>query len=244
MPIRRFFLSTLPNGTSAVLGGTEAHHLIHVLRVKTGSSIEMIDGAGGLWSGKVGQILPDKVYIVDVVLLSQDTQVEVPIILIQAICKSDRLTWILQKITELGIAEIYLINAQRSVVKLTEQRVEAKLIRWRTILTNAAKQSRHTTLPKLHPPLDCQQFCQTFCSDLKLILNNSLPTSNLRPVLLGGVWRSVAFSIGPEGGWTDEECATFLHHGFQSVSLGTNTLRTETAAIVTAALLKHELSQW
>ena len=68
MPVCRFFLSTLPNGTSAVLDGAEAHHLIHVLRVKTGSSIEMIDGAGGLWSGKVGQILPDKAYIVDVVL--------------------------------------------------------------------------------------------------------------------------------------------------------------------------------
>lgn len=177
-------------------------------------------------------------------MLSQATQPEVSIILIQALYKSDRLAWILQKITELGIAKIYLVNTQRSAARSTEQRVEAKLVRWRTILANAAKQSQRTTLPKLHPPVDCRNFCETFYSDLKLFLNNSPHTAELRPVLLGGVWRSVAFSIGPEGGWTDEECATFLHHGFQSVRLGTNTLRTETAAIVTAALLKYELSLW
>jgi 16S rRNA (uracil1498-N3)-methyltransferase len=219
----------------------EAHHLIHVLRTEVGTGVELIDGRGRLWSARVGEILGDRVRMVEVSLLSETLAPEVRLTLIQALCKSDRLTWILQKATELEIAEIYLVQGRRSVLRISQDRRRARLERWRTILANAAKQCRRSTIPALHPPLECPEVCKAVDSDLKLLLQATPRAMSLKKLLRGKSWPSVAFAVGPEGGWTDEECESFLHSGFQAVQLGHSTLRTETAATVAAALLRYEL---
>ena len=224
-----------------MLGDREAHHLIHVLRAEVGARVELIDGMGRLWSGRVGGILGDRVRLVEVALLSETTAPEVRLTLIQALCKSDRLAWILQKATELEVSEIYLVHARRSVVRISRDRQPAKLERWRTILVNAAKQCRRSTIPALHPPLGCREVCETVESALKLLLQASPRAMPLKKLLQGESWKSVAFAVGPEGGWTAEESQTFLRSGFQPADLGSSTLRTETAATVAAALLRYEL---
>ena len=241
MPVRRFVLDTPPSGTVAMLQEREAHHLIHVLRAEVGTGVELIDGRGRLWSAQVGEILGNRVRLVDVSLLSETAEPEVRLTLIQALCKSDRLAWILQKATELEVSEIYLVQGRRSVVRISEDRRRAKLERWRTILVNAAKQCRRSTIPVLHPPLECREVCESVDSDLKLLLQASPQAVPLKRLLRGKFWPSVAFAVGPEGGWTGEECETFLHSGFQTVQMGCSTLRTETAATVAAALLRYEL---
>lgn len=224
-----------------MLEDREAHHLIHVLRAEVGASVELIDGKGRLWSARVGAISGDRVRLVEVALVSEAAAPEVRLTLIQALCKSDRLAWILQKATELEVSEIYLVQARRSVARISQDRRPAKLERWRAILLNAAKQCRRSTLPILHRPLDCREACEAVDSDLKLLLHASSQALPLKSLLRGKSWPSVAFAVGPEGGWTDQECETFLDNGFHSVQLGRGTLRTETAATVTAALLRYEL---
>ena len=219
----------------------EAHHLIHVLRAAVGTSVELIDGRGRLWSARVGEISGNRVRLVEVSLLSEAAEAEVRLTLVQALCKSDRLTWILQKATELEVSEIHLVQGRRSVVRISQDRRRAKLERWRTILVNAAKQCRRSTIPVLYPPLECGEVCEAVESDLKLLLQESPRAVSLKQLLRGKSWPSVAFAVGPEGGWTDEECETFLQSGFQAVQLGHSTLRTETAATVAAALLRYEL---
>ena len=241
MPVRRFVLDAPPSGGVAMLEGREAHHLIHVLRAAVGTSVELIDGSGGLWSARVGEIVGNRVRLVEVSLLAETVEPDVRLTLIQALCKSDRLTWILQKATELEVSEIYLVQGNRSVVRISQDRRRAKLDRWRTILANAAKQCRRSTIPILHPPLACREVCETVESDLKLLLQASPRAMPLKKLLRGKPWPSVAFAVGPEGGWTDGECETFLHSGFQPVRLGHSILRTETAATVAAALLRYEL---
>ena len=224
-----------------MLGDREAHHLIHVLRAEVGARVELIDGMGRLWSARVGAILGDRVRLVEVALLAETAAPEVRLTLIQALCKSDRLAWILQKATELEVSEIYLVHARRSVVRISRDRQPAKLERWRTILVNAAKQCRRSTIPALHPPLGCREVCETVESALKLLLQVSPRAMPLKKLLQGESWKSVAFAVGPEGGWTAEESQTFLRSGFQPADLGSSTLRTETAATVAAALLRYEL---
>lgn len=241
MPVRRFFLDAPPSGGVALLEDREAHHLIHVLRAEVGAGVELIDGKGRLWSGRVGAISGDRVQLVEVALLRETAAPEVRLTLIQALCKSDRLAWILQKATELEVSEIYLVHARRSVVRISQDRRPAKLERWRTILVNAAKQCRRSTLPTLHPPLECREVCETVESDLKLLLQASPRATPLKRLLRGKSWPSVAFAVGPEGGWTLQESETFLRSGFQPADLGGSTLRTETAATVAAALLRYEL---
>ncbi|MDE2758012.1 MAG: RsmE family RNA methyltransferase, partial [Acidobacteriota bacterium] len=156
MAVRRFFLDTPPSGAVAMLEEREAHHLIHVLRAEVGMSVELIDGRGRVWSARVGEVSENRVRLVEVSLLSEAAGPEVRLTLVQALCKSDRLTWILQKATELEVSEIHLVQGRRSVVRISRDRSRAKLERWRTILVNAAKQCRRSTIPVLYPPLECR----------------------------------------------------------------------------------------
>ncbi len=92
MPVRRFVLDTPPSGAVAMLEGGEAHHLIHVLRTEVGAGVELTDGRGRLWSARVGEISGNRVRLVDVSLHSEAAEPCVRLKLIQALCKSDRLT--------------------------------------------------------------------------------------------------------------------------------------------------------
>src|SRR5262249_41003323 len=143
MPLRRFLLSFPPEADKVILSGDEAHHLTHVLRVKPGDSIELIDGAGKIWRGDVAVIFPSPltVTIDGLVELTPTNITVVRLVLVQSLCKAEKLEWILEKTTELGIAEIRLLAADRSVLKVPEQKAQAKLDRWNKIIVAAAKQS-------------------------------------------------------------------------------------------------------
>ena len=238
---RRFFLSQPPEGNEATLSGEEAHHLIHVLRAKAGESIELINGSGAVWRGEIAEVRHDSVEIANLTLLPQDQAPLPNIILIQSLCKTEKLEWIFQKTTELGVAEIFLLNASRSVLRIPRDKTQNKLERWSKIILAAAKQSRRRTIPRLHAPADCMEICQSLQADLKLILSEDEKEVSLKQRLTRARCGSVAFSIGPEGGWTPQEQETFGRHHFESVTLGSNILRAETAAIVVAAILRYEL---
>ena len=243
MPLRRFLLSSPPEGNKAILSGGEAHHLMHVLRVKSGDSIELIDGSGRIWRGDVAVIslAPLTVTIDGLAELAPTDITAVRLTLIQSLCKAEKLEWILEKTTELGIAEIRLLAADRSVLKVPEQKAQAKVDRWTKIIAAAAKQSRRSTLPVLHAPADCQTICESLEADLKLVLSEDEKRLSLRNVLQRSTGRSAAFWVGPEGGWSPEEQQIFRTYKLEQVTLGGNILRTETAAIVGTALLKYEL---
>jgi len=241
MSHRRFFLSSPPQAGRATVSREEAHHLIHVLRTEIGDAIELIDGSGSTWRGQVSEISSTSVTIRDLVELPRLDDGAVRLILVQSLCKSDKLEWILQKATELGISEIRLLAAERSVLKIPTERVQSKLERWNKIILAAAKQSRRATLPPLYPPANCEAICQSLGADLKLVLSENEGQMSLKAVLKKSSPRSVAFCVGPEGGWTTAELAMFLRCSIEPVTLGPNILRTETAAMVTAAILRYEL---
>ncbi len=242
---RRFFLSSLPQANQATLYGDEAHHLIHVLRAKLGDPVELIDGTGSEWRGRVAEIQTAllAVTINQLIELPRMKDATPRLTLIQSLCKADKLEWILEKTTELGISEIRLLAANRSVLKVPQHRIEAKLERWSKIIVGAAKQSRRSTLPLLFPPADCATICGTLNADLKLAFSTEGSPSTLKDRLRQNNYRSAAFCVGPEGGWTSAESATFLACQFEPVTLGLNILRTETAAIVGTAILKYELER-
>jgi len=238
---RRFYISSPPQAGQAAVSGEEAHHLIHVLRLQRGDSIELIDGSGSAWRGQLAEISSTTVTIKNLVELPPPDDSPIRLILVQSLCKSDKLEWILQKTTELGISEIRLLTADHSVLKIPKDKVQAKLQRWNKIILGAAKQCRRSTLPHLHAPEKCASICQIIEADLKMVLSEDETQSSLKTLLKRSSPRSVAFCIGPEGGWTAAESEVFSRYGLQPATLGRNILRTETAAIVTTAILKYEL---
>lgn len=220
--------------------GDEAHHLANVLKAAPGRIVELIDGSGKVWQGVVDAVSSDRVELRQVELVPQKNVSSARITLIQSLCKADKLEWILQKTTELGIASIYLLEADRSAVKFPPDQIKKKLDRWQKIILAAAKQSRRPALPDLHPPKKLASLCSAVNADLKLILSENEDDFTLKHILRESRWHSAAFCIGPEGGWTSREEDTLRTAGFRAASLGANVLRTETAAIVVAAILQHE----
>jgi 16S rRNA (uracil1498-N3)-methyltransferase len=152
------------------------------------------------------------------------------------------LEWVLQKVTELGVSEIYLLEAEYSVVKVPRERIEKRLQRWTKIVIGAVKQSRRSNTPVLHAPEQCQTVCTHLQADLKLLFSERESARHLK-VILGEFHKPsvVALAVGPEGGWTSHEEAVFVQHQFHPASLGSSILRTETAAIAALAVLKYEL---
>jgi 16S rRNA (uracil1498-N3)-methyltransferase len=239
MSSRRFLLSEPPSNGRATLRGSEAHHLRNVLRAEPGRAVELIDGSGRIWRAVVDQCSVAEVELREVELL-ETASAALRLGLIQSLCKADKLEWILEKCTEIGIDDIYLLEAARSVVRVPKERLEAKMERWQKIILGAVKQSRRSTLPTLHPPSSLPVLCRDLAPCLKLLLSENKDVASLKSILRSSTWTHAIFCIGPEGGWIEQEHQELVQSGFQPASLGPQILRTETAALVVTALLKYE----
>jgi 16S rRNA (uracil1498-N3)-methyltransferase len=239
MSSRRFLLSEPPSEGRAVLRGSEAHHLRNVLRAKPGRVVELMDGSGCVWRAVVGQCSESGVDLFEVELL-ETTSAAAQLGLIQSLCRADKLEWVLEKCTEIGIDDIYLLEAARSIVRIPRERLDTKMNRWQKIIVAAAKQSRRSTLPVLHPPSSLSLLCGELPPGLKILLSENEHDSSLKSILRSASWQRAIFCIGPEGGWTEAEHRELVGSGFQPASLGSQILRTETAALVVAAILKYE----
>jgi 16S rRNA (uracil1498-N3)-methyltransferase len=241
MSSRRFLLTSPPKDNKASVHGEEAYHLSRVLRAKPGMKVELMDGFGKVWSAVIEQINPELVELGMVMLLHGDETSEVRIDLILALCKTDKLEWILEKTTEIGVANIYLLNAERSVAKLPADRLHGRIDRWQKIMNAASKQSRRLTLPRLHLPAIAETLLPHRNTELKLMLSERSETPPLKTLLRERTWESATLGIGPEGGWTTREEKLFSEAGFRIANMGRNILRSETAAIVATAILRYEL---
>ena len=239
MSSRRFLLSEPPSEGRARLRGSEAHHLRNVLRAEPGRIVELLDGSGRVWRAVVEQCAESGVDLCKVELLDTPSAAA-RLGLVQSLCKADKLEWILEKCTEIGMDDIYLLEASRSIVRIPKERLDAKMSRWRKIMLAAAKQSRRSTLPVLHPPSALRLLCRALPSGLKILLSENERGTTLRSLLRAAPWQDAIFCIGPEGGWTEAEEQELVGSGFQPASLGHQILRTETAALVVAAILKYE----
>ena len=132
--------------------------------------------------------------------------------------KGERLDWLVQKITELGVDRLQLLDADHSVVRWKPSDVDKKLLRLKRIAENAAQQSRRTYLPEVLPPVKAYDLLEGAAVAEP---GGRALTANDRMV-----------AIGPEGGWSNAEIALARDR----VTLGPNVLRTETAAVAAAAL--------
>ncbi|MDE3168558.1 MAG: 16S rRNA (uracil(1498)-N(3))-methyltransferase [Acidobacteriota bacterium] len=261
---RRFFVDHFDSNSAAICGET-AEHLGRVLRAAPGQLYELSDGRT-VWLGRVERVdLPKRGESrIDFALLEPVEAREAPlrIILLLALVKFDRFEWCLEKATELGASEIVPLAAARSEKPLVAA-AEKRRARWEKILLESSQQARRLRPPVLRltnaPVLVARAagvvlksgvaFAQA-AADRKIILSERPDAPSLRDVLgqQGGDAPqsrrvSVAsLSIGPEGGWTDEEFAAARACGFAEASLGESILRTETAVLAAMAILGFALS--
>jgi 16S rRNA (uracil1498-N3)-methyltransferase len=216
------------------------HHIAHVLRLKRGTRIILADGSGREYVGTISQVAGESMAVT-----AEETRVATAtgtgprITLFQGLPKGDKLEQILQKCTELGVAEIVPFMAARSVARVPAGRLQDKLERWRRIARDAARQSNRMTVPEIFFADDLAAVLQQADHSVKLLLWEDEQAGTLRKQLAGlPPPQRIAVIVGPEGGLAAEEVANAVKCGFISVSLGKRILRTETAGPAILSILQ------
>jgi 16S rRNA (uracil1498-N3)-methyltransferase len=230
----RFFLAAPPHDGRAVLEGDEARHLARVLRAKVGDEVTVFDGRGTAWTARVARIDRDAV-AVDLLAAAPTrhgfTGTASTLTLAVALPKGDRQKWMVEKLTELGVARLVPLVTARGVAEATAA-AQARLER---VVIEACKQCGRDTLMEIGPAATIDSLASASPAARRLI---ALPTAApLDAAAVRADGAEVIGAIGPEGGFTPEEIAAADRDGFLPVSFGPHILRIETAAVALAAKL-------
>ena len=230
--MNRFFVSDLASDL-VELSTAEAHHAMHVLRMKTGGAVELFDGRGRVARGEIVEARRGRVSIR---VTARQAAVDRPrpfVHLAFAVPKGKRLDWLLEKTTELAASSLTPVSFERSVVE-PRGIAGAKRERWLGHCVAAAKQSGLNWLPELQEPTSLGDYLETFdrSTSLGLVGSAEAGAATVSGVLAekGGL-RDIHLLVGPEGGLTETEYATAVASGFVRVRLGQTTLRIETACV-------------
>ncbi len=239
--MRSFFVGkdSLFNG-KAVITGNLFRHMSKVLRLKIGTSIILKDEDGATYTGLITGIGKESLTAdIEKTVPECDREAGPRITLYQALPKGSKMEFILQKSTELGVFEVVPFIAARSIPKLTRDREEERVERWRRIVREAARQSNRPIIPDISPARDFQDLLRSADQPVKLLLWEKEKSNGLKRVLSDlSEPGSVAVMVGPEGGLTQEEAEAAICSGFIPVTLGRRILRTETAPIAVLAILQ------
>lgn len=236
---RIFTDKALAESVTVELDARNNHYLMHVLRVKQGQALRLFNGNGREFNAQVEALTRKSVRV----LIAEEvnpTVVESPLhtTLGIAISKGDRMDWVIQKATELGVNVIQPLVTERVDVKLNAERREKKFAHWQATLIGACEQSGRRVLPLLQPLKTIEQWLPNDNSDCKLVLRATADSFNQVKSHFTATPQSASVIIGPEGGLSPEEIAAAVVQGYHPVGFGARILRTETAPIVALSLLQ------
>ncbi len=235
-------------GEALRLEGREAHHALHVLRLKYGELVAVLDGVGNEFLCTVENCSRDAVTL-SVSLKNFAPPPPCAVTLLQAVPKGRIIEDIIQKAVELGAQRIVPILSERVVTQLDDGNAETKRDKWQTVAIEAIKQCGAAWLPKVETPTTIDRFLgrkETF----DLLLVGSLQKERRHPreclsefeAKYKRAPQSVGVWIGPEGDFTLEELNAILAAGASPISLGRLVLRVETAVIYCLSILSYELN--
>jgi 16S rRNA (uracil1498-N3)-methyltransferase len=235
----RFFLprKNLRDGRG-LLQGSELAHLSKVLRLKPGDRVRVFDDAGWEHEAVIRQLSAEQgeIEIIESYEAGRDSPLQLTLAL--GLTKGEKIDWVVEKATELGVHRIVPFTSNFAVPRLDEKKIAARTVRWNKIALSAVKQCGRTRQPEIFP------LC-TFAAlldrpeTLKLIFWEKEQHQSLYDARdTYADTDSVLLAVGPEGGFTAQEAAAAVARGFETIGLGRRTLRAETAAIVALGLVQ------
>lgn len=246
--MHRFFLPPEQcRGQSLQLDGREAHHALHVLRLKRGDPVTVLDGAGGVFLCKVENTAKDSLTLA-VQGKTSTPALPCSITLFVAVPKGKIIEDIIEKAVELGAQRIVPLLTERVITQLDNTSAEAKREKWQQVATEAIKQCGAAWLPQVQIPQTIDE-ALAGRDVVELMLAGSLQTERRHPAEWISLFRkqherqprSAGVWIGPEGDFTLAELQKLEAAGSKPITLGELTLRVETAAIYCLSFLNYEL---
>jgi 16S rRNA (uracil1498-N3)-methyltransferase len=245
--MHRFYLPpSRCQGTTLTLDGSEAHHALHVLRVRAGDPVVVLDGSGSELACVVQSATRHEVNL-EVGGRVRHPVPPVRLTLFQAVTKARSMEWIVQKAAELGCHRLVPVITARSVPQYAEDAGDRKSLRWSDLAIEAMKQCGWPWLPEITPPAPLIEVLRRGLRfDLALVA--SLHPGTMHPrrhieafeARAGRRPSEAAVWIGPEGDFTGPELAAIIQAGALPISLGPQVLRSETAAVYCLAFLNYE----
>ncbi|QDG54273.1 16S rRNA (uracil(1498)-N(3))-methyltransferase [Persicimonas caeni] len=224
-----------------------AHYLRDVLRMQVGDRVELFDGSGRVVVAEVAAVANDQV-AVDVQLDRYTERGESPcaVTLVQAIPKGKRWEMVLEKATELGVARVIPLETTRTVVHISDAKVDRKLDRWERVVNAAARQCERTITPEITEPMSLDEALETLADVPSFVAHTRGDSPSLEALLdeanlLDERPEAAAIWIGPEGGFDDDEVAALKEAGVDSFHMGPRILRAETAGLVAVTLMQAYL---
>ncbi|MBE6081314.1 MAG: 16S rRNA (uracil(1498)-N(3))-methyltransferase [Tissierellaceae bacterium] len=221
--------------------GEDVKHIRDVLRLRTGDKIEAVC-EGFIYIGKILRIEKNLVTVKIAEIFKGNGEPSFNIILYQGIPKGEKMDFIIQKCTELGVKEFFPLLTERTVVKVKDKNKEkSKITRWTRIAKEAAQQSKRDLFPKIDDIISFDDMIELIKGENIIVPYEEEKNNKIRDAIKSINNGRVNLIIGPEGGFAQKEIETLRGIGANTVTLGPRILRTETAGIVAASILLYEL---
>lgn len=231
--MQRYFATTR-NEDIFTFDQVDSNHFTKVMRGSIDEKIEVVYERK-VYICKIIKLFPLEAKICEEV---NDKQNELYVDIAQALVKEQKMDYILQKSTELGVNNIIPLETTRSVVKINDKK-DKKVDRWNKIVAEASKQSKRLEIPRVLDIISINNLSQ-LDYDYKVLCSVNEMSTNIKKVLEKiDIGARILFVVGPEGGFTKEEEQTLISNGFISVSLGNNVLRTETVSLFLLSIVNY-----
>lgn len=225
-------------GRRHTMEGEAANHISRVLLLRTGDALTLFDGRGGEYAARIEEFRKGAVIVTVGDRSAPVRESPLSLTLAQGVSRGERMDWVVQKATELGVTRIIPVLTERTVVKLDAKQTERKLLHWQGIATAACEQSGRDRIPTLEAPLTLAEFLSGVDRRATCVMLS--PAASLRVADLPRPQAGILVLIGPEGGLAEAEQRSALAAGFAAVRLGPRVLRTETAAVAALTLLQYQ----
>ena len=236
--MQRYFSNNLENN-KFILNNDDIYHIVKVMRMKDKEKIEVVYNHN-VYLCELD--MSNNLEVKKLELLSENIQNDIKRVLIVPLLKEQKFDLILQKATELGVDEIIPLEMERSIVKITDDKMEKKLERWSKICKEASEQSKRTDIPsitKVKKIKDLKDF-----DGLKMVCSTVEKENLLKKFLTAHTnYDKINIVMGPEGGISPKEEEMLVDLGFERVSLGKRILRVETVPLFVLSVLNYEFME-
>jgi 16S rRNA (uracil1498-N3)-methyltransferase len=241
MLMARFFLpqANIKEGRG-IVRGQELTHLMKVLRLRAGDFVTLFDNSGWEHEAVIETLTSERGELKIVESRATRCDPFLPITLAVGLTKGEKLDWVIEKATELGVTTIVPFSSNYTVPKLDNHKIHKRSERWRKIAVSAAKQCGRSRIPEVRSLCSFEKFVsESWPETLKLIFWENETERSVREMFEKcGETKHVLLAIGPEGGFSEREVELASAQGFQSVHMGRRILRSETAALAGLTILQ------
>ena len=228
--------SPLGVGNRVTLPEAVAGHLLRVLRAQVGDACVLFNGDGNDYDARIIASGKRDAEVEITAARAAGNESPLRIVLLQALARGEKMDWILQKATELGVAAIVPVASERSEIRLDGERAAKRVAHWRSVVVSACEQSGRATIPGVAIPGSLAQAMAALPAGVRRLLLDPQATQGMSAPGIPAA--GIVLAIGPEGGWSTRDRDTLRANGFDGLRLGPRVLRTETAGIAAIAALQ------